>query len=203
MERKIAKTISILFHPLFIPTYAILLLMNVNTHHTLILPENMKYIAVLFVFLTSCVLPALVMLILLKFGRISSLEMDSKQERVFPLFIVALFFYLTYYLMKQAPYFALFNVFMLGATLLVIVSLLVNYLTKISIHMVAMGGLFGTFAGFALAFNINLTFLLYLIALLAGITGFARLELKAHSSFQVYLGFTVGVIFMLTIFVFM
>jgi len=203
MEEKAAKIISIIFHPLLIPTYALLLLINTNTHFTLTLPLDYRYITVSFVFLSSFVLPTLVMLILLKMGKINSLEMKSRQERTLPLFIVAGFFYGTYYLLNQGPHLALFNIFMLGATLLVIMSLLVNYFTKISIHMVALGGMFGTFAGFAIAFQVELTFILYIILLVVGITGFARLKLKAHTQAQVYTGFALGAIFMLGLFLFL
>lgn len=169
----------------------------------LVLPQNFRYMTVLFVFLTSFVMPSLIFLILLKLGKIRSFEMHSRNERTLPLFIVALFFYATYYLLKQGPHFALFNIFMLGATLLVILSMLINYFNKISIHMVAVGGLFGTFAGFAILFRHDLTFLLYLIVLTAGLIGFARLKLKAHSPRQVYTGFLLGVLFMLSLFLLM
>lgn len=200
MEKKFAKVISIIFHPLLIPTYALLLLVNTNTHLTLALPEKMRYVTVLFVFLTSFVLPLLVMLILLKIGKIKSLEMETRHERILPLLIVSVFFYLTYYLLKQGPYFMLFNIFMLGATLLVIISLFVNYFFKISIHMLALGGMFGTFAGFSMTFNLNLSFLLYLIIFISGLVGYARLKLNAHTPSQVYSGFALGTVFMLGLF---
>jgi membrane-associated phospholipid phosphatase len=202
MEKKIAKFISIVLHPLLIPTYALLLLINTNTHFTLVMPEKMRYATVLFVFLTSFVLPLLIMLILLKVGKIKSLEMKSRQERMLPLLIVAGFFYLTYHLLKQGPHFALFNIFMLGATLLVVISLFINYFAKVSIHMLALGGMFGTFAGFSIAFNLDLSFLLFLIAFLSGMVGFARLKLEAHTPSQVYSGFTLGAVFMLGLFLF-
>ena len=167
MEEKFAKVISIIFHPLLIPTYALLLLININTHFNLVLPEKYRYLMVLFVFLTSFALPALIMLILLKVGQIKSLHMETRAERVLPLFIVALFFYGTYFLLRQATHLALFNVFMLGATLLVIACMLINYFFKISIHMVALGGMFGTFAGFALVFHLDLYFLLSVILLVS------------------------------------
>lgn len=202
MEERIAKVISVIFHPLLIPTYALALLLNINTHFTLVLPENYRYLTILFVFLTSFAMPALIMLILLKIGTIKSLQMETRQERVIPLFVVAVFFYATYFLIKQGPYFAFYNIFLLGATLLVIISLFINYFTKISIHMVALGGAFGTFAGFALTVNQDLYYLLSLIILVAGVTGFARLKLNAHSPAQVYGGFILGVLVMLSLFLF-
>lgn len=200
MENKVAKVISVIFHPLLLPTYALLILINIKTHHMLVLPQNFRYITVLFVFLTSFVMPSLVFLILLKIGKIHSFEMRKQHERTLPLLIVALFFYGTYYLLRQGPHLAIFNLFMLGATLLVILSLLINFFNKISIHMVAVGGLFGTFAGFSMLFNHDLTLLLYFVALAAGLIGYARLRLHAHGPGQVYSGFLLGTFFMLGLF---
>jgi len=160
------------------------------------------YIDLLIVLLTSFILPAIFIFLLLKMGMIKSLQMEDRQERVLPLFLTAIFFYGTYYLLKHQPYFALFNFFMLGATLLVIISLLINYLTKISIHMVALGGIFGALAGYSLTLNQDYKQLLYLAALIAGLTGFARLKLKAHNEAEVYSGFGLGVLVMLGLFLF-
>jgi len=202
MEEKIARIISIIFHPLLIPSYAMLLLINAQNHYMLLLTAQSRYIALLIVVLTSFIFPLLLILILLKLSVIKSLQMHNRQERVLPLFLTAIFFYGTYYLLKQQPYFALFNFFMLGATLLVIISLLINYLTKISIHMVAQGGIFGALAGYTFTFNQDYTWLLYLITFIAGLTGFARLKLKAHSPTEVYSGFGLGVLVMMGLFLF-
>lgn len=103
---------------------------------------------------------------------------------------------------EQSPIPTLFNFFMLGTTLLVLLSLLLNYLGKISIHMVAMGGLFGTFTGLALGFHYDLRLIIFLLALASGLTGFARLRLDAHSEVQVYSGFGLGVAVMMGLFLF-
>jgi len=202
MENKIAKFISVIFHPLLIPSYAMLLIINMKNHYMLVLTDESRYIALLIVVLTSFVLPAIFILILKKMGMIKSLQMENRQERVFPLFMTAIFFYGTYYLLKQEPHFALFNFFMLGATLLVIISLLVNYLVKISIHMVAQGGLFGALTGYSFTLNQDYKQLLCLLVLIAGVTGFARLKLKAHNEAEVYSGFGLGVLVMLGLFLF-
>lgn len=86
--------------------------------------------------------------------------------------------------------------------MLVLISLLVNYFEKISIHMLAMGGIFGTFAGLAIGFHYDLWLILFLLALASGLTGFARLKLKAHTEAQVYSGFGLGVLVMLGLFLF-
>lgn len=68
--------------------------------------------------------------------------------------------------------------------------------------MVAHGGLLGTFLSLVYILNQDLIYFVYGIILVGGITGFARLKLRAHSQFQVYLGYLLGALFMLSLFVF-
>jgi len=202
MEKQIAKVISTLFHPLLLPTYALLLLFSTNIYFVLILPSQLKFLMLGFVFITTFVLPSIMMFILLKAEMIKSLQMESNNERVIPLIIVSGFFFATYYFLREAPQSGIFNLFILGATILVLMCLLINFLYKISVHMVAIGGLLGTFTGLALIFHQDLTLIIFSIIIIAGIIGFARLKLKAHTPMQVYLGFLLGFVFMLGVFLF-
>jgi len=202
MERQLARIISALFHPLLLPTYALLLLFSTNFYFVLVLPSQYKYLILGFVFITTFILPSVMIFILLKADMINSLQMENSRERTLPLFIVSGFFFATFYFLREAPQSTIFNLFMLGATILVLLSLLINYVTKISVHMVALGGLFGTFTGLAMSFHQDIIYIIFLIILVAGLTGFARLKLKAHSPMQVYLGFLLGSVFMLGMFLF-
>ncbi|HEY9114945.1 MAG TPA: hypothetical protein VIN10_09595, partial [Bacteroidales bacterium] len=134
---------------------------------------------------------------------ISSLEMEKQKERVLPLVLMSMIFYAVFYLMKQGPPNTVFNLFMLGSTILVLFTLMINYFWKISIHMVAQGGLFGAMLGLALRFGIEIRPILFLIILIAGITAFARLKLKAHTTAEVYSGFVLGAGFMAGLFLVM
>ncbi len=203
MGRRTARVLSILFHPLLMPTYAMLLLFNVDSHYLMVLPGDYQLMLLAFVFSFTFILPTISMFFLLKLKVIDSLEMNSSKERPIPLIIVALFFYATYHLLRQFPVNTVFTVFMLRATLLVLFSLLVNYLSKISIHMVALGGLLGTFIGFSFLLHQDIRIYMYLIILISGITGTARLSLDAHSPAQVYAGFAMGVLVMLGLFLIM
>lgn len=126
--------------------------------------------------------------------------MTSRQERIMPLIIIAAAFYGTYYMLKQTSLTGFMALFMVGATMLVLVSLVINYITKISLHMTAWGGMFGVFLGFAISHNYNLTTILFLILFVIGIVGTARLRLNAHSPAQVYSGFLLGTGIMVALF---
>ncbi len=200
MQKIIAQATSLFFHPLLVPTYAILLLLNLPTHHFMVLPPKYRYLIALLVFLTTFVLPSLIFVIMKRFNALKSLQMHERRERVLPLIIVAVFFYTTYFLLKQNEHNSIITLFMLGATMLVLLSLIVNYFTKISIHTASWGGLAGALAGFSLNFNVDVMPWLYVVVLLAGVVGAARLLLNAHTAFQVYLGFLVGSITQLLLF---
>lgn len=192
MDNLSAKIISAIFHPLLVPTYALIILMNFQTYNILAIAPESRLAIVIIVFLTTFVIPSVLIFILLKFGVVSSLQMPNRRERILPMLIVVIVDYGTYHLLKQSSATGLMALFMIGATLLVILALFINYATKISLHMTAWGGLLGTFTGMALIFQFNLSFLIYSIILLCGIIAAARLKLGAHTPLQVYLGFSLG-----------
>lgn len=202
MSTKVAKLISILFHPLLIPTYAILILFNINSHYMHVMPFNYKLILLGFVFLFTFFLPVVSMYFLVKLKMVDNFEMNSSKERPIPLVIVALFFYGTYHLFRQLPINTIFTLFILGATVLVLLSLLINYFYKISLHMMALGGLLGTLIGFSFLIHQDISIYIYLIILISGLTGTARLKLEAHTPSQIYSGFLLGVITILGMFYF-
>jgi membrane-associated phospholipid phosphatase len=192
MEKKFAQALSYLFHPLLIPTYAVLILMFLPDNNFVALPFQSLLLLFAFVFLSTFVFPALLILILKNFKIIPNLQMDEKQSRIFPLMIMSMTYYAVFYLLKQGPFDTVFNMFMLGSTLLVLFSLLVNYFWKISLHLVALGGLSGALLGMAIRFGIELRPIIFLIILIAGTTAFSRLKLNAHSPSEVYAGFILG-----------
>lgn len=200
MTFRLAKIISAIFHPLLVPTYALLILMNLQTHSILAIPADFRYIIVGFVFISTFIMPSALIFLLLKAGKIKSLEMQTRRERILPMLLIAGAYYGTYYLLKQTSLSELITLFMVGSTMLVLVALLINYATKISLHMIAWGGLLGTFLGLAIRFQYNLNLLIFIIILLIGIVAAARLKLNAHSPFQIYLGFLLGTTGMISIF---
>ena len=64
--------------------------------------------------------------------------------------------------------------------------------------MVGFGGLIALIIFISFYLKVNLTFYLILTVLFSGITGSARLYLKAHTPFEIYIGFVTGLILVLT-----
>lgn len=198
MEIKIVKAISYLFHPLLMPTYALIVLLNQKAYFS-IEDEKMKMITLGLVFVTTFMFPLIFALVLRRFGTIKSLQMETKEERIIPFFITIIFYYATFYLLKGFNINQIFVLFALGATFLAIAALIVNFWWKISLHMTAMGGFLGAMIAVSILFSYNMIFWIVLSVLISGVVGYARLKLNSHQPAQVYAGFLMGVSFMLLI----
>lgn len=196
MELKIAKIVSVLFHPLLIPTYTTLFLFNLNSYIAFQIPYEAKLLILGMIAITTFFFPVLFILIMKRRGMIKSLHMESREERLYPFVITAIFYFLTYQMIRQLQISDVYKLFMLGSAILIIISLTVNFVMKISIHMVGIGGLMGTLIGLSLHINLDLISSIIIAILIAGIVGFSRLKLAAHKPIQVYTGFLTGALVM-------
>lgn len=197
METKFAKLISFIFHPLLMPTYAFILLFNQEAYFAMIIPTSTRLRLLLMVFIITFVFPLMLVLLLKKLKRIKSLQMYERKERTIPYIVTAWFSFVLYWVLNNTQLSPIYKYFSLGATLLIVFAFLVNLKWKISIHMLAIGGLLGMVLGLTLiSVIVNPMYLLCLI-LIAGLIGFARLKLNAHTQAQIYTGLLSGIALMM------
>ncbi len=194
MEIKIARMISYLFHPLMMPCYILILLLNINNYASLLVPLNYKLMITGIVLLMTVILPLCFTWLLIKLQYITSVYMTTREDRVYPIISLAVFYYATYFLLKEVHIAAIFSYYMLGATLIAILSLVINFYRKISLHLLAMGSFTGLFLGLSLQYGINFTPEIMVGILLAGVVGYARLKSNAHQPSEIYSGFLMGAV---------
>lgn len=215
MLKRIAQFISIIFHPLLMPTYMLILLMKIDPYSfgLLHLGEPAGNIVLLKMFFSTFLIPAFGVLTMKMLGFVKSFELDDKTERIGPYILTGLFYLWMYINFKDHGDIPnLFSSFMLGAVISLFLAFIINIFSKISAHSVGMGGLVAmcaicltTFSYKTLSFDFPLstnfylsTMGLFLIAIvLAGLTGTARLILKAHQPRDVFGGYLVGIVGML------
>jgi hypothetical protein len=201
MERKLAATISVLFHPLLFPTYMLFLFLYIPGFTVFTYSTEIKFYLAVFVFIMTFGIPASLAFMLKRFKVIDSLQMNSRQERMIPLAMMAGVYFITYYSLSKMGSLALFNLFLLGVAITSLAALAVNLYTKISLHMIGMGGVAGSILGLLLVYPVNMRWLFYLVVLLAGVVGYARLTVTNHTLRQVYNGFMMGFVLMLVFFI--
>ena len=201
MEKKLAGLISVICHPLMLPTYALLVFLNINYFISYSYTSEIKLYLILFVFIMTFIIPGSLIFLLKKLKVIKSLQMSGRQERILPLAMMSVVYYITYYSLSKAGILAVFNLFLLGTTIVTLFTLVVNFYTKISLHMISMGGIAGTFLGLLLVYPLDLRWMFYMLVLMSGIVGYARLTISDHTVRQVYNGFMMGFVVMLALFV--
>ncbi len=203
MENKIAKIISYFFHPIFLPVYCIFLLLNLKSYFSFEIVFNARLMLLSFVATTTIIFPLLIIYLMKRQGYIQSFQMKNLQERRYPYLITAIFYILTYNMFRQLQLPDIYILYMMGASFLLIIIVIINIWWKISTHMVGIGGVTGLAIGIAIKMGIDLMFPIIIITFIAGIIGFARLKLNSHKPSEIYAGFIVGVIVMTGIFYFL
>jgi hypothetical protein len=199
MEARLAKIISVLFHPVLMPTYIIAILLNFNAYFILILPMKARTILLGMVFVSTCILPLSIILLIMHSGKVLSLQMEKQQERIFSLLVTTIFYGLTWWMLRQMPVSKIFQLVAIGIFYTSVAALTINFIMKISLHMIAVGGAAGVFIGLSLLLIQPVQMLIIVTIFLGGIIGFARLKLNAHNPAQVYIGWIVGLLIMLSV----
>jgi len=190
IKQTTAQVFSILFHPLLIPTYGFLLLMNSGFYFSMITFEAKKLL-LLIVFMSTFLLPVL-SLGLLAFNKHFNMKMDRSTDRVIPLLFTAVYYYLGYFYLGRLQVYPIYRIFLLSTILIIILLLLISMKWKISNHLAGIGGLIGAILALSFRLGLNSSLLLIGLIVVAGVLGTSRLILKKHSPIQIYAGFFLG-----------
>ncbi|MDP2115727.1 MAG: hypothetical protein Q8K69_16895, partial [Bacteroidota bacterium] len=118
-----ARVTSIIFHPLLIPTLGFVLLLNSNFYFAL-LPWSVKKFMLLTVFLSTCILPALSILILSMSPKFD-LNMEKSTDRILPMLLSSVFYYVGYLILEKLPVYPIYNLFLIAAILVQIALIIV------------------------------------------------------------------------------
>jgi len=189
-----ARFISVAFHPLLMATYGCLLLFfgMSNSIYFIFTPLKVKLIMTLMVFAFTFLLPVLNLLVLLKLRYISSIHIENRRERVFPMLLTAICYFGLFYMIYEFNIWPAIKIFVLGGGICITLGALISTRWQISAHSIGVGGLLGAMLAISYFVQIPMFGTLTAVILLAGIIGFARLRLQAHTPSQVYSGFFLG-----------
>ena len=193
MQKTIAKIISVIFNPLIMPTLGILILFNSNSYYSM-LPYEAKRVIFLTVLISTCLLPLSFLPLFLYQKLIKSISMDSNRERIVPFIVVSIMYIMTYFLLKRMGVPTQINNLILGGSFTIFLLALISVKWKISAHMAGVGALLG--ALFIFSFQTQTSFLVYLILtiFISGLLGTSRIKLNKHTARQIYVGFAVGLV---------
>lgn len=192
MENRIAKILSALFHPLVMPLLSVYCLFSSSSYFLFRVHEKAIYVVYAIVFLFTFLLPAVTSLLLFRLGIMDNLESPARENRKIPYLLTAVYYTGAYYLLSKINLPAIIYLSVLGACLIIILTSIINIFWKISAHMIGIGGLVGALLGLSFRYMLDAGPYLVLAILAAGLLGFSRLKLNAHTPAQVYTGFSLG-----------
>ena len=194
----VSMTLSGLLHPLFMPTYGIVLFCMAFSQQ-IPLPAAYWLVSCIGTFFMTALIPLSLMIFRRLRGEISDISISNASERT-PIYVYTIICYAfwSYFLYKviHAPFVSLIGV---GATIALAVVLFINTRWKISAHLTGLGGLLGGILAYV--YNYTLPLPMVAISIILGIAlalMFARLYLNAHTSLQVVTGFLLGIIMTFT-----
>ena len=194
MQRLTAKIISVILHPLFMPAYGILILFFISGTFLSYLAGPVKNIVLIIIAVNTIILPLSVVPFYISQKIIKSIHMETTRERIIPLAMNSIFFYLGFYLLNRLQVPDLIKMYVLASFSVVVVTLFVSLKWKISIHMIGIGGLTGAIISISWHLGVDMKAVWMGLILCSGLIGFARLELNKHTPAQVYSGFFTGLI---------
>lgn len=188
--QKLYKFISYTFHPVIFPTVGTLL-------HFILVPGNyiqFQLIWLLAVFMLTYISPIIYLLILKKLKLITSIKLESTNERKLPLIFLSINFLILLYTLSIFNQYTLLKLFYSGSFFAIIISYVLLFKNiKASLHTIAISGLISYILIVSATYNINLLLIIIICVILSGFIGTSRLVLNAHTRKEVYLGYLVGI----------
>ncbi len=206
--KAVANGFSIIFHPIFLITYFLLIILILNPYLFGANDMKDKGLIIIYVVAISIVFPLIPIVMMYALGMSKSITLKSKGERTVPLILTGIFYLWLYINMvnnQSIP--PAFNAFLLGSVITLFSCFFINLFSKISLHTAGIAGLFTGICwfryyyaydsfylrlsdGHIFTFETNIIILILLI--IAGIIGTSRLILKAHQPSDIYGGYLVG-----------
>lgn len=191
--KRVAQILSVLFHPLLIPIYALL---QIN-----LMPffypgsDTLRHVLIFGSMFVLVVPPIIWYIVLYKFNVIKSWKATTRKERIWPY----LFTILSYILVSIISYLLKvdfgFTQLWQGAALALVLVFIINFFWKISAHATGMGSWLGMLFFLSIYNGFSLLSEIIIVILSSGLVGWSRLKLDAHTPMQVFFGYLLGLFF--------
>ncbi len=190
-----AILLSYVFHPVFIPLYAVLFLVYVHPSYFSGFADANK-LRTIFILIQNAVFYPLFCIVLLKgVGFIDSLFLRTKKDRIIPYIACGIFFFWTFLVFKQQNvYPRILPSFMLGVFLASSAALIANIYFKISMHAIGLGGWLGLFLVIANTNTMLMTWPIAAVLMITGLVCTARLIVSDHTVKEIYTGLFLGLL---------
>ncbi|WP_027137815.1 hypothetical protein [Gaetbulibacter saemankumensis] len=189
---RILKSISFIFHPVIMPVLGITFYFAKSPRFIPFEVIRAKFISI---FILTVLLPILLYFLLKTLGKVSTIYLNSVQERIIPLVLNCLVILVIVKRIIPASQIIELYYFFIGILISNITCLALAFVKfKASIHMIAVSGLFMFFIALSIHFSININGTLAIMSILSGAIATSRLHFKAHNYKELIIGAFIGVL---------
>jgi len=190
----VARIFSWLFHPIFLPIVFSLLILNGDFYMNRMLnPEAFRIILIVMILFTLCI-PLLIFVAAKYMGIIESVEMSSKQERIFAITVLGISSWFSWKILVGFELPVYYTDFMLIEIAASMLGLIMAFIKRFSLHMYGWSVFIFTSLWYIYAYNTFSMLWISLFLIIAGIVAWARLEEEKHTPAEIYLGFALGLV---------
>ena len=192
----LAKLITYIFQPLLMPTlvfYTILFHVNNSSN----LSEKGRWTIISLIFITTCLVPMLTVLMFKATNVIKDLNMNDRRDRYLPFVFISLFYLVVSYMIRTQEWMTPdMLVAFFAITTVVILTNAITFFWKISAHAAGVVGWLGFVLGLQQMYPSTNTLFWPLVTaiLLSGIVSWSRLYLNAHILKEIFAGAALGFI---------
>lgn len=200
MTTSFARLLSVVLHPLLMPTllFGLLLFQVPAVLGMDAFAGSVRLSLLVLVFVGTFAVPSLLIYYLFRSGYVQSLYLNTLADRRLPFFLTALVYLFLAYLFafrmegisRLAPE---IGILIGGIAVSILLVGIISLSWQISAHSVGISGVVGIIGSIMLRFSItDLFFPFLLLILLTGLVVSARLKLNAHTPAQVNAGLVLG-----------
>jgi hypothetical protein len=191
--RFIAKVISYVFHPLFIPAYVCAYLIFKHPYTFPGLDQGEKMIKLISLVVITAFFPAITVFLLWRLKFADSIFLRTQKERIIPYITSIIYFFWAWYVNKNQmgnPPALVF--FLLGLFLAASAGSMANNYFKISMHAIGVGGGLAFMILLGVSSNVGIGLPISIATIIAGLVCTARFIVSDHRPSDVYSGLFIG-----------
>ncbi|WP_248724290.1 hypothetical protein [Seonamhaeicola sp. ML3] len=186
----ILRGISFIFHPLLMPLLGVVFYFSKSPRF---IPNEIIWAKILSISILTIALPILLYYLLKTLRRVKSIYLKTTKERIVPLALNCVVILIVIKRIVTPAQIIELYYFFVGILISNMACLLFALLKfKVSIHMIAVSGVFMFFIALSIHFSININGTLALMALILGAVATSRLHVNAHTFKELIIGTLIG-----------
>lgn len=191
LATRISKLVAIVFHPVLMPVYGLLVIFIAPTLLGY-LPFNIKKFLFLIMLINNVLLPFSLLPFFIQKRIVSSWNMPERKDRTLLLTIITLLYITTSFIVFRFPIPGFIKSYIYGITFLAAILTVINFFWKISLHAAGAGALIGLVMVLSLKMLTPLDLYLIISIVISGLILSSRLKLNVHNPREVWIGLFTG-----------